>query len=115
MTITIHASNIEFTEALREYAEQKIQSLEKYFDRIITANVDIGLESTHHKQGKIFYAEVNLHLPEKKMIRVTKNAEDLYKAIDKVRDHLKVELDKVKNKMRDRDREALREVKGYQE
>jgi len=115
MTITIHATNTELTDALRDHVEKKIQSLEKFFDRIVSAVVDIGLETTHHQKGKIFYAEVNLHLPDKKMIRVTKNAEDLYKAIEKVKDHLKVELTKIKEKMRDKNRDEVRNAKGYQD
>jgi len=31
-----------------------------------------------------------------------KEAEDLYKAIDKVKDHLRVELTKIKEKLQDR-------------
>lgn len=115
MKITTHATNTELTDSLREYAEEKVTSLEKFFDRIMSATIDMGLESTHHQKGKIFYAEVNLSIAGGKFIRVTKNAEDLYKAIDKVKDHLKVELDKIKGKMRDKDREVLRDAKGYQE
>ncbi len=115
MTITIHATKTELTDSIREHAEKKVRSLEKYFDRIVSAAVDVGLESTHHQKGKIYYAEVNLHLPGGKMIRVTKNAEDLYKAIEKVKDHLKVELTKLKEKMRDKDRDEVRSAKGYQD
>lgn len=115
MNITIHATNTELTDTLREHVETKVRSLEKFFDRITSAVVDVGLESTRHKQGKIFYAEVNLNMPGGKMIRVTKNAEDLYKAIEKVKDHLKVELTKMKEKMRDKDRDTVRSAKGYQE
>lgn len=115
MNISIHANNTELTAALREYTEKKMEGLVKYFDRITSAAVDIGLISNHHQKGKIFYAEVNIHLPQGKMIRVRKEAEDLYKAIDKVKDHLKVELDELKSRMRAKDRDVLRNAKGYQE
>ncbi len=115
MNISIHANNIELTDAIREYTEKKIQGLVKYFDRITNAAVDIGLTSNHHQKGKIYYAEVNVHLPQGQMVRVRKEAEDLYKAIDKVRDHLKLELDEIKDRMRAKDREVLRDAKGYQE
>ncbi len=115
MNISIHANSTELTDALREYAEKKMEGLVKYFDRITRVVIDIGLTTTHHQKGKIFYAEANVHLPQGKMIRVRKEAEDLYKAIDKVKDHLKLELDEVKNKMRSKDRDVLRSVKGYQE
>ncbi len=115
MNITIHANHVELTDTLREYTEKKINSLLKYFDRITSAAVDIGRESNHHQKGEIFYAEVNLHLSGGPMIRIRKETEDLYKAIDKVKDHLKEELDQIKGKMRAKDREVLRNVKEYQE
>ena len=115
MNISIHANSTELTDALREYTEKKMEGLVKYFEGITRVAVDIGLISTHHQKGKIFFAEANVHLPQGKMIRVRKEAEDLYKAIDKVKDHLKVELDEFKNKLRAKDREVLRSAKGYQE
>lgn len=114
MRTTIHATKIELTDALRAYAEEKIQSLEKFFDNIQQANIDIGLESSHHQKGDIYYAEVNLHVPGK-ILRVVKEESDLYKAIDKVKDHLKIELQTMKEKMRQKDRTAIRGQKEYQE
>ena len=113
MNINIQAQGTELTPALREHAEEKIGSLEKFFDNIVKADVDIGLDSQHHNKGKVFYAHVNLFLPGK-TLRVEKDAEDLYKAIDKVKDHFKVELEKIKGKMRDKDREQIRSQKEYQ-
>ena len=114
MTITLHATGIEMTETLRLYAEEKIKSLEKFFDNIQKAEIDIGLRNHHHKKGKIYYAEVNVHVP-RRVMRIVKEAEDLYKAIDKVKDHYKVEFDKMKGKLRAKDKKVLRENKIYQE
>lgn len=114
MKITIQGTGMELTEAIKQYAEEKAQSLEKYFDNIQQADIDVGMNSHHHNNGKIYYAEINLSVPGK-LIRVVKESEDLYKAIDKVKDHLKVELEKMKGKMNEIDREGLRDQKGYQE
>lgn len=114
MIITIKGTGIELTEAMKAYATEKVEDLLKYFDNIQNADIDIGLRSTHHHKGKVYYAEVNLSVPGK-LLRVVKEAEDLYKAIDKVKDHFKVELEKMKGKMRNRDREGLREQKEYEE
>ena len=84
-----------------------------FFDNIIHIDADVGMRSTHHNKGKIYYAEVNVQIPGK-LVRVEKDAEDLYKAIDKVKDHMKVELEKVKGKMRHKDKEELRGQKEYQ-
>jgi len=112
MKITIQATNMELTDAIRAHAEKKIMSVEKFFDNIVQADIDVGMRSHRHQKGKIYYAEVNLHVPGT-IVRVAKDAEDLYKAIDKVKDHLKVELEKLKGKLRSKDRETLRNIKGY--
>lgn len=112
MNINIHATGIELTPALRAYAEEKIGGLTKFFENIQLANIDIGMRGNHHNKGNIFYAEVNLDVPGH-IIRVEKEEVDLYKAIDKVKDHLKVELEKVKEKMRRIDKEDLRDQKEY--
>ncbi|MEK7623987.1 MAG: ribosome-associated translation inhibitor RaiA [Patescibacteria group bacterium] len=114
MTITIHGTNIELTDALKQYAEEKIEGLTKFFDNIQSARIDIGKRSNHHHKGEIFYAEVNLSVPGH-MLRVVKEEADLYKAIDKVKDHFKVELESMKEKMRRKDKKGLRRAKEYKE
>lgn len=112
MTITLHATGMELTDALKQYADEKFSGLVKYFDNIQKAEVDMGMRTHHHQKGQIYYCEVNLHIPGK-VVRVEKDAEDLYKAIDKVKDHLKVELQDAKERMRDRDRDEVRHQKEY--
>ena len=112
MKINIQGTGLDLTDSIREYAEEKTLSLEKYFDNIQQADIDVGMDNHHHNKGKIYYAEINLSVPGK-VLRVVKEAEDLYKAIDKVKDHLKIELEKMKGKIRDLDKKVLRDQKGY--
>ena len=114
MIITVHGTGIELTDAIREYIEEKVGALKKFLDadRVTKVEVDVGMRSQHHQKGKIFYAEMNLS-HQGGMIRVEKDAEDLYKAIDKVKDHLKVELESLKEKRLSRDKKTIRENKGY--
>lgn len=114
MQINIKGTGMELTAAIKQYAEEKIRGLEKFFDRIQNADIDVWLLSHHHHSGKIYYAEVNLNVPGQ-LLRVSRECEDLYKAIDKVRDHLKMELEKMKEKMRRKDKKVLRGGKEYQE
>ncbi|HAZ28472.1 MAG TPA: ribosome-associated translation inhibitor RaiA [Candidatus Magasanikbacteria bacterium] len=114
MVITIHGTGIDMTDPIKAYATEKCESLIKYFDNIQKAQIDVGTRGNHHQKGKVYYAEVNLHVPGK-VLRVVKDAEDLYKAIDKVKDHLKVELERMKGKMRERDKKTLRGNKEYQQ
>jgi len=112
MQINIKSTGIEMTDAIKQYATEKVGSLTKFFNKIQQADIDVGMKSHHHLKGKIYYAEVNLHVPGK-ILRVSKNAEDLYKAIDKVKDHLKVEVKKFKEKLRQQDKKLLRQQKEY--
>ncbi|MFB6181847.1 MAG: ribosome hibernation-promoting factor, HPF/YfiA family [Candidatus Magasanikbacteria bacterium] len=113
MVINIQFSNVDSTDALKNYAYDKVDGLQKYFDNIQQADVNIGRTTNHHKKGDVYYAEVNLHVPGD-MIRVRKETTDLYKAIDKVRDHMTVELKEFKDQLQGVDREEIRETKSYQ-
>ena len=114
MIINIQAKGVDMTDAIKQYAEEKATDLEKYFDNIVGIDAIVGMNSNHHNKGKIYFAEFNVQVPGKNL-NMKKEAEDLYKAIDKVKDHLKVEFEKMKGKMRDKDKKELRDVKGYQD
>lgn len=102
------------TDAIRSYAEEKMETLVKFFDNIQHIDIDVGMNSNHHNKGNVYYAEVNMSIPGR-LVRVVKEEADLYKAIDKVKDHLKVELEQEKEKMRRKDKHELREQKAYHE
>lgn len=114
MIINIQCTGIDTTEAIKAYATEKLEGVEKYFDNIQQIDIDVGMRSQHHNKGKVFYAEANVSVPGK-LVRVVKEADDLYKAIDKVKDHLKVEFEKLKGKMRNQDRAMIRDQKAYHE
>lgn len=113
MTINIHATGIELTPALRQYAEDKIGGLTKFFDGILSIDIDVGARTHHHQKGEIYYAEANMRIPGR-VVRVVKEEADVYKAIDKLKDHLKVDLEKAKEKLRRQNKEELRNAKAYE-
>jgi ribosomal subunit interface protein len=63
----------------------------KHIDLPQSARIEIGKTTKHHKNGKIFYAEINLELPHR-LLRATVEAEDLYEAIDRVKEELEREI-----------------------
>jgi putative sigma-54 modulation protein len=103
MSINIKATNLELTPDLRKYIEEKVAMLNKYFDGIIEVKVEVELTTHHHQKGDIYRAEFNIAVPGR-LLRVEKTTEDIYKAIDKTKDHAAEELKKYKGKMRDRRR-----------
>ena len=105
MQIRIKATNLELTDAIRDYFQKKMDMVEKYLGDIKATNCDVEIEKAvggQHK-GQIFRAEVNLAVPGK-LLRVEKTESDLYKAIDKVKDHLELVIKKYKEKMIDKKR-----------
>ncbi len=85
----IKATNIELTPAIQEYVEEKLAYLDELLsdDSSIMANVEVGKTTPHHQKGDVMRCEVNLQVPGR-LLRVEKTEKDLYKAIDKVKDHL---------------------------
>ena len=104
MKITTTARNIEMTDAIENYIQEKIGSLAKYNKQIIEAKVEID-KNTHHKKGRVYTAEVNIKIPND-LIRVEHLGEDLYAAIDEVREDALRQIRKSKSKYESKERES---------
>jgi len=94
------------TDAIHDYFQDKMDMLEKYLGkRIKVINCDAEIEKIigDRRKGEIFRAEVNLEVPHQ-LLRVEKTEPDLYKAIDKVKDHLELVIKKYKEKLVDKKR-----------
>lgn len=116
MTINIKATNTELTPAISSYVEEKINSLDKFISvddpSSVLANVEIGLNTKHHQSGKIYRAEINLHIAGK-YIRVVSEQEDLYVAIDDAKDKVIREITNEKEKSRSLLRRGEAKVKNF--
>ena len=99
MNIKIRATNFDITPAIDEYVTSKISSLQKFLGggEVLT-EVEIGRTTIHHKSGDIFRAEVNITKAGNEQIFAVAEEEDLYKAIDIVRDELEREIVSKKDK-----------------
>lgn len=112
MVYLIQGSNLDLTEEIRGYAEEKVGQLEKFIDGITKIEVTVG-KHKYENTSKPYFTEVNVHIASRPVINMKKDAETSFKAIDKVKDHMKVELEKIKGKMNEIDREGLRHQKEY--
>ena len=95
--IKIEGQNLELTPAIHQFIELKFGQLEKMTARYQPFDLEIrvGKDSKHHAKGEIFFAEVNCILPGPSIhLRVVKD--DLYSAIDLVKDRLKNQIAKRK-------------------
>lgn len=92
------------TTAIKNYIQKKLDRLEKFHERIVEVRAEVESDEHHHR-GFIFRFEVNLTIPHQ-MLRAETVAEDLYAAIDMVKDDLELQLRKIKGKRQGRKRKA---------
>ena len=105
MNINIHAKNLELNPPLRAFIEEKMADLEHLIGDSgpSQVQVEVGIPSQHHNSGDIYYAEVNLNIAGKLLRAESKNF-DLHSAIVDVKDELKVQIKKFKEKLSDAQR-----------
>ena len=116
MKIQITGRGIELTEAIKDYASKKTESLNKFYnDRVLRAEIILGINSRHHNKGNMFFAECKLQVPGKDLF-ASKQADTLYKGIDMIRDYLELELKKYKLKQRvtEKEKKERRKAKEYE-
>ena len=105
MRIQIKAKGFDLTPSLTQLVEKKFRSLEKFLfnwdenDSVIL-RIEVSKNTKHHQKGMVFYAEANLDLP-KNVLRVEETNEDMHAAIDKLKDRLKNDLLRLKEKLAD--------------
>lgn len=92
MQIFLTGRNLEVTEALRRYAEEKVGKLQKYADKITSASIVLSVQK--HRQ----IAEVTLRVRDL-TIRGEESTPDLYSSIDLVVGKLERQLHRYKGKI----------------
>ena len=99
MQINIKATKMQLTPKIKDYVQEKMDMLERYLGNIPVLNCDVEIGKSVGGQhcGEIYRAEVNLKVPGE-LLRVEKTEKDLVKAIDKVKDHLRMSIKKYKEK-----------------
>lgn len=100
MKINIHTKNMELTEAIENYVNERVGSLKKLIknaDSTILAEVEIGKTTMHHNAGNVYRAELNISYSGV-FLRAEATKEDLYAAIDEVKDEMMRELRQKKTK-----------------
>lgn len=98
MQIKITHENIEPTDAIREYVEDKISLLTNFQDDLQIADVVVGKTTNHHNKGEVFHCRVNVSYPGG-LYRADEMHEDLYTAIGASEAVLQREIIKHKEKL----------------
>ncbi len=97
MKLVIHGKNIEITEAIREYVNQKVEKAVSHFQNL-TTEVDVHLSVARNPRNNSKQtAEVTIYA-NGTIIRAEESSETLYASIDLVADKIARQLRKYKEK-----------------
>ncbi len=103
MQINLIGKNIELTEAIKDHVLKRVTNLEKLLSGIeekggnVNINFDVGKSTKRHKSGDVFHADCLVNIGGKEFYS-SADEEDLYVAIDKVKESLFREINKNKDR-----------------
>lgn len=103
MQINLQGKNIELTESIKDYVLKRVTNLEKLLSNIEIKKgearvlFEIAKTTNHHKAGEIFHADCSINIGGKKFYG-SSNHEDLYSAIDEVKEILFKDIQKNKDR-----------------
>lgn len=92
MQVTVKGKQIDLTDSLKSYVNEKMSKIPRYFDHIISAEVCLSLERNWH------VAEVTV-FGEGFDMRGEEKSKDMYNSIDRVIEKLERQLKKQKGKV----------------
>lgn len=116
MQINLLSKNIELTDEIKDYALKRVTDLDKLLSRIqdeggeVKALLDISRTTYHHRAGEIFHADCSIIIDGKNFY-AENDSEDLYAAIDSVKEILFKEISKEKDRRETLFRRGAKSVK----
>ncbi|PCI07643.1 MAG: ribosomal subunit interface protein [Flavobacteriaceae bacterium] len=97
MKVFVQSVNFNADKELVEFVEKKVESLEKYYDKIVDSEVFLKVQQTSEKENKI--VEVKINVPGNDFV-VKKVCKTFEEGIALTVDSLKRQLNKRKEKQR---------------
>ncbi len=95
MKTIVQSVNFNADQSLVEFAEQKVQKLEKFYDKIISVEIFLKVQHTSEKENKI--VEIKVSVPKDELMD-KKEAKTFEEGISLAVDSLKRRLRKKKEK-----------------
>lgn len=100
MKYTTKATDIVLSASVEEYIGKKMAALDKvasHFDGTVTAAVEAGRTTRHHRSGDVFRVEIMVHV-KKKDLRAEATGKTVLEAMDKAQEDMRTELERLKEK-----------------
>lgn len=91
MQIQMTGRHMDLTDALKEYAQEKIQKLTQHYDHILKAGMTFWVENNQH------FVETKLSVPGNEIVASAHDS-TMYAAIDALQNKLNVQVKKYKTK-----------------
>jgi putative sigma-54 modulation protein len=113
MNTNIKTTNISLTDAIAEYVQKRMEKIEKLVgdDTSVQCDIELARTTAHHNKGDIFKAEIHI-VGSGLNIYQSSEKEDLYAAIDEMRDGVLRELKSQRQKNTSRIRRGGAAVKN---
>jgi len=100
--VIVQGKHLDVTPALREYAEEKVGKISRYFDQVQEAQVVLSVER-RDGMGKAQVVEVTVW-GDGLVLRGEEASQDMYASIDLVLDKLRKQIEKYRSKLIERRR-----------
>ncbi|CAM3638455.1 ribosome hibernation protein YhbH [Flavobacterium saliperosum S13] len=97
MKVNVHAVNFNVDRKLVDFVQERLDKLEKYYDKVVSSDVFLKLDNTSDKENKI--VEVKVMVPGDDFV-VKKQSKTFEEAVDLSVDSLERLLLKRKEKIR---------------
>ena len=97
MKVDVHAVNFNVDAKLVGFIQERLDKLEKYYDKVVAADVYLKVEKTSEKENKI--AELKIHVPGDDLL-VKKQCKSFEEAVEQAAESLERLLVKRKEKIR---------------
>ncbi len=97
MKVRVQSVNFNADADLIEFVEKKVNSLEKYYDKIVDSEVFLKVQQTSDKENK--FVDVKLNIPGNDIV-VKKQCKTFEEGVMLAADSLKRQLTKKKEKVR---------------
>jgi len=79
--IQITTRGMEHSEALETHIRDRVNRLDKFFDRIMSCRVVAEMPHKHHHQGKQFNVRIDIGVPGSEIVVTRDHADDVYVAL----------------------------------
>jgi len=97
MKVNVHAVNFAVDRKLVDFIQERMDKLEKYYDKIVSSDVFLKLDNTSEKENKI--AEIRMHVPGDEFL-IKKQCKSFEEAIEQCAESAERLLVKRKEKIR---------------